>query len=60
MRTKKDYIKGLTKMKRNLYFDGQLIDRDDELQMRCLNTIGTTYDEAENRKIRICLLPFPI
>ena len=46
MRTKDDYIKGLAKMKRNLYFDGQLIDRTDEQQMRCLETIGTTYDEA--------------
>jgi 4-hydroxyphenylacetate 3-hydroxylase N terminal len=47
MRTKQDYIKGLSKMKRNIYYDGQLIDRTDELQMRCLNTIGTTYEEAE-------------
>ena len=46
MRTKQDYINGLKKMKRNLYFDGQLIDRDDELQMECLDVIGTTYDEA--------------
>ncbi len=47
MRTKKDYIHRLAKMKRNIYFDGQLIDRTDELQMDCLNTIGLTYDEAE-------------
>ena len=47
MRTKKDYINGLAKMKRNIYFDGQLIDRTDERQMDCLNTIGLTYDEAE-------------
>ena len=33
MRTKQDYIKGLSKMKRNIYFDGQLIDRTDEMQM---------------------------
>ena len=46
MRTKQDYIQGLAKMKRNIYYDGQLIDRTDELQMDCLNTIGTTYDEA--------------
>jgi aromatic ring hydroxylase len=54
MRTKKDYIKGLSKMKRNIYYDGQLIDRTDELQMDCLNTIGTTYDEAakpENQEL---------
>ena len=47
MRTKQDYINGLSKMKRNIYFDGQLIDRTDELQMDCLNTIGLTYDEAQ-------------
>ncbi len=46
MRTKQDYIKGLSKMKRNIYFDGQLIDRTDEIQVPCLDTIGTTYDEA--------------
>lgn len=47
MRTKQDYINGLSKMKRNIYFDGGLIDRTDELQMDCLNTIGVTYDEAQ-------------
>ncbi len=46
MRTKEQFIKGLSKMKRNLYYDGQLIDRTDEMQADCLNTIGTTYDEA--------------
>ena len=54
MRTKADYIKGLSKMKRNLYFDGSLLDRTDELQMDCINTIGTTYDEAakpENQEL---------
>jgi aromatic ring hydroxylase len=54
MRTKQDYIQGLAKMKRNIYYDGQLIDRTDELQMDCLNTIGTTYDEAaklENQEL---------
>jgi aromatic ring hydroxylase len=47
MRTKQQYIQGLSKMKRNIYFNGERIDRTDELQMACLNTIGTTYDEAE-------------
>ena len=46
MRTKQQYIEGLSKMKRNLYFDGELINRTDELQMDCINTIGTTFDEA--------------
>lgn len=54
MRTKEQYIEGLRKMKRNIYVHGQKIDRDDELQMPCLNTIGTTYDEAakpENQEL---------
>ncbi|MDD5288532.1 MAG: 4-hydroxyphenylacetate 3-hydroxylase N-terminal domain-containing protein, partial [Dehalococcoidales bacterium] len=46
MRTKQEYIKGLSKMKRNLYYDGELIDRTDEIQQPCLDTIGSTYDEA--------------
>ncbi len=46
MRTKEQYIQGLSKMKRNIYFDGQRIDRTDELQQDCFSTIGTTYDEA--------------
>ena len=33
-------------MKRNVYFDGAPIDRTDELQMDCINTIGMTFDEA--------------
>ena len=46
MRTKQDYINGLAKMKRNIYFDGQQIDRTDELQMDTIGVLGTTYDEA--------------
>lgn len=46
MRTKQKYIKGISKMKRNIYYDGELIDRTDDLQAACLDTIGTTYDEA--------------
>jgi len=46
VRSREQYIKGLGKMRRNLYFDGELIDRTDERQMDCLNTIGTTFDEA--------------
>ncbi len=47
MRTKEEYIRGLSKMRRNVYFDGQLIARDSELQMDCINVIGTTFDEAQ-------------
>ncbi|MFZ0928343.1 MAG: 4-hydroxyphenylacetate 3-hydroxylase N-terminal domain-containing protein [Syntrophobacteraceae bacterium] len=46
MRTKEQHIQSLAKMKRNVYFNGSLIDRTDEMQMACLDTIGTTYDEA--------------
>jgi len=46
VRTKEQYIEGLGKMKRNIFVDGQKISRDDEVQMDCINTIGTTFDEA--------------
>jgi aromatic ring hydroxylase len=46
MRTKEQYIEGLGKMRRNVYLNGEKIDRMDEVQMDCLSTIGTTYDEA--------------
>ncbi len=46
MRTKQEYMNRLSKMKRNLYFNGQLLDRTDELQMYSLGIMGTTYDEA--------------
>ncbi len=47
MRTKEACIKGLAKMGRNAYFNGEKIDRDSELQMDCLNVMGTTFDEAQ-------------
>jgi aromatic ring hydroxylase len=46
MRTKERYIEGLRKMRRNLYYGGEKIDRTDERQMACLETMGTTFDEA--------------
>lgn len=46
MRTKEQYIEGLRKMRRNIYVDGNKIDRDDELQMDCINTIGLTFECA--------------
>ncbi len=54
MRTKQEYIERLAKMKRNIYFNGELIDRTDDIQMDVINTIGTTYDEAaipENQEL---------
>jgi aromatic ring hydroxylase len=47
MRTKKQYMEGLSKMKRNLYHNGEKIDRLDECQQSCLDVMGTTFDEAE-------------
>jgi aromatic ring hydroxylase len=47
MRTKQEYIEGLAKMGRNVYFNGEKIDRTSELQMNCLDVIGTTFDEAQ-------------
>ena len=47
MRTKQDYINGLSKMKRNIYFDGGLIDRTDELAV----TVAC-QQVAGNRQIR--------
>jgi len=46
MRTKKEYLDGLSKMKRNLYSNGEKIDRLDERQQKCLNVIGVTFDAA--------------
>ena len=44
VRTKEQYMKDLGRMKPNLYYNGRELDRLDDLQMDCLNTIGTTYD----------------
>ena len=46
MRTKQQYTEGLRKMRNNLYYNGGKINRADEAQMDCINTIGTTFDEA--------------
>jgi len=56
LRTKKEYIDGLSKKRRNVYFDGHLIDRTDELQMDCINTIGLTYDLAQDPKYKDLML----
>ena len=50
MRTKQQYIEGLRKMRRNIYVDGEKIDRTDEMQMTTLNTIGLTFDCAYDPK----------
>lgn len=46
MRTREQYIAGLGKMKRNLYFNGQMIDRLDPLQDGAINVMSLTFDAA--------------
>lgn len=46
MRTKAQYIEGLRKMNRNLYSNGQKIDRLDERQEGAINVMGLTFDAA--------------
>jgi aromatic ring hydroxylase len=41
-------MKDLSRMKKNLFYDGEKIDRLDERQMACINTIGITFDLAED------------
>ena len=46
MRTKEQYIQALGKMRRNVYMNGQKIDRTDEAQAPTIDTVGVTYEEA--------------
>lgn len=46
MRTRAQYVEGLSKMNRNLYFNGGMIDRLDPLQEGALNVMGLTFDAA--------------
>ncbi|MFO7930248.1 MAG: 4-hydroxyphenylacetate 3-hydroxylase family protein [Thermodesulfobacteriota bacterium] len=50
MRTKQQYIEGLRKLRRNLYFNGEKIDRDDDMQMQAINVMGVTFDEAASQQ----------
>jgi aromatic ring hydroxylase len=56
MRTKEEYLEDLGKMKNNLYFNGEKIDRLDERQMPTFNVIGTTFELANNPKFQDLLL----
>ncbi len=44
MRTREQYFKQLEKMNRNLYSNGEKIDRLDERQEAALNVLGLTFD----------------
>jgi len=48
MRTKEEYIKGLSKMRRNVYVNGEKIDRDDEMQKPALDVMGLTFEYAQD------------
>ena len=56
MRTKEDYMKDLSKMKKNIFYDGERIDRLDERHMPCINTIGTTFDVVDDPKFKDLIL----
>ena len=44
MRTKEEYMEDLGKMKNNIYFNGEKINRLDERQINTINTMGTTFE----------------
>jgi aromatic ring hydroxylase len=46
VRTKEHYMEGLSKMNRNLYANGEKIDRLDERQQPALNVMNLTFDAA--------------
>jgi len=46
MRTKEQYLEGLSKMKRNLYYNGEKIGRDNEDFTPSYNIMGTTFELA--------------
>ncbi len=50
MRTREQYLEGLRKMRRNLYLNGEKIDRDDEIQRPTINTMALTFDYAHDPK----------
>jgi aromatic ring hydroxylase len=52
MSTKKQFIERLRKMRRNIHYDGNLIDRDNELQMATINTMSLTYDLVDDPKYK--------
>ena len=47
MRTKEEYMNDLGKMNDNIYYDGEIINRLDERQLPCINTIGLTFDMVD-------------
>jgi aromatic ring hydroxylase len=52
MRTKEQYLEGLKKMNKNLYFNGAKIDRLDERQLPATNVMGLTFDAVSDPELR--------
>ncbi len=48
MRTKEDYVAGLNKLSRNLYYRGERIGRDHDDLVPSIRVIGTTFDAAQS------------
>ncbi len=48
MITRQEYLKRLSKMRRNVYMDGKLIDRSDPRMEGAVNAMATTYDLVDN------------
>lgn len=51
MRTKQQYLDGLNKLKRNLYFGGEKISRDHEVLEQPSNVIGVTFDAIQDPEL---------
>jgi aromatic ring hydroxylase len=47
MKTKKDWVTRLQKMRRNVYLQGEKVARDDERMQTAIHTTGMTFDLAE-------------
>ena len=52
MRTREQYVDGLRKMRRNLYFNGSRIDRTDAVQEKVLNVMGVTFDAVNDPELK--------
>lgn len=48
MRTKQEYFDGLKKLKKNLYYKGEVIGRDHEALEQAAELIGQTFDAAQD------------
>lgn len=48
LRTKEQYMEKLSKMNRNVYCNGELIDRLDPCQMGAINVMSKSYEMAQN------------